>query len=643
MMLAALSLSAVADDGPPYPSRTDIVTDKGKVALTVTNLGYFGTAFNPNRQPSCEYPNGTKVEHIYRGGIWVGARTPDGEVHVSTGAQDANGLEEGDSIREFRNDSNVDVRIISNSQNQDNYDADALATQHIECVMDDYKFVESGNHTPLGLKVVLRALAWGEKTADDFIILDYAITNISGVQLEDVYLGLWMDTTVGNTDFTNPYDSSATNRWSYYDDVNGAWGGKGFVPPAYTVDNDPDIWMAYEHDEDGDEGFATSWIGYRLLGTSEEPQPEPGVNPVSFNNWVFRGVPEKDDWYYETANPERALPGKYQIMSNGAFTVGEIDDVDYAATSNWVGMISTGPFPRLAPDETLTITYAIVAAEDSLRLLEYSKTAQVAYNDGFSIPAGPPSPRLNFNFRDETTVVSWEPGTEYDPDTGDLLAFDSPLRSPEFHISTITGNQDFQGYRIYRYQGEALKGEPQLVAQFDIIDGVGYDTGLPPLNAQGLREFSDGNLLDGFPYEYSVTSFSAPDAVNDLGELESGYYENSTVVYPGSAPSTPDNPRTIGVYPNPYRAGSLYDNRLVERELGRKIWFTGLPARCRIQVFTLAGELVQTLEHDDPNSGQESWDLLSGFDRAIASGLYIYAVQDYATGEVQRGKLVIIK
>ena len=63
-----------------------------------------------------------------------------------------------------------------------------------------------------------------------------------------------------------------------------------------------------------------------------------------------------------------------------------------AVKPNWVGMISTGPFPRLAPDETLTVTYAIVAAEDSLRLLEYSKTAQVAYNDGFSIPAGPPSP-----------------------------------------------------------------------------------------------------------------------------------------------------------------------------------------------------------------------------------------------------------
>jgi hypothetical protein len=34
---------------------------------------------------------------------------------------------------------------------------------------------------------------------------------------------------------------------------------------------------------------------------------------------------------------------------------------------------------------------------------------------------------------------------------------------------------------------------------------------------------------------------------------------------------------------------------------------------------------------------------LSGHTRAIASGLYIYVVTDMDNGDVQRGKLVIIK
>ena len=97
------------------------------------------------------------------------------------------------------------------------------------------------------------------------------------------------------------------------------------------------------------------------------------------------------------------------------------------------------------------------------------------------------------------------------------------------------------------------------------------------------------------------------------------------------------------MYPNPYRAGSYFDSRQSERELGRKIWFTGLPERCRIQVFNLAGDLVKTLHHDDPVSGQESWDILSEPVRAIATGLYIYVVEDLDRGKIQRGKLVIIK
>ena len=610
--------------------------------------------------PSAEYFLNSNTEHIYRGGIWVGARDSDGSLRVSTGAQDANGLVEGDEVREFQNyyvieevdgvEEKKSYIIWSNEQNADNFNNNALATQHIEFAFKDNAKIESGNHTPLGLKVHLRILAWGPKHADDFVILDYIIINdneATNKELRDLYIGLWVDTTVGNTEQTNPYDPQAPVRWNYNDDYNGAWGASGFVPEENTVPGDPNIWMAYEYDDDGEEGLATSWIGYRLLGTSLEPEPEPGTNPVSYNAWRFRGVPEEDDWYTDADNPETPLQGKYQVMSNGAFTVGETEDVDYSRASNWVGLLTTGPFPYLAAGDTLRMTYAIVAGVDSLRLLENSKIAQVAYDNGFSIPAGPPSPKVEFSYSDNSVILNWAPGDSLDADTGEELPLDSPLRSPEHHISDITGRQDFQGYRIYRYQGDAITGDPfvisELVAQYDIIDGIGFDTGIPPLNEDGMREFVDTGLLDGFPYWYSVTSYSASNLQDGLDEFESGFNANAKLVYPGPAPAGADNPRSIGVYPNPYRAGSMFDSRTGEQELGRKIWFTGLPAKCRIEVFTLVGELVKTLYHDDPSSGQEPWDILSEDTRAIASGLYIYVVEDQDTGETQRGKLVIIK
>ena len=61
-----------------------------------------------------------------------------------------------------------------------------------------------------------------------------------------------------------------------------------------------------------------------------------------------------------------------------------------------MALLSTGPLPYLAPGDTIHVTYAIVCGADSLALLANSKVAQVAYDDGFAIPAGPPSPRLAF-------------------------------------------------------------------------------------------------------------------------------------------------------------------------------------------------------------------------------------------------------
>ncbi len=640
--------AAVVLLAPPAAGQAQKFTTRaGNVALTVSNLGFVGNGFFNAAQPSCEYPLLSHVEHLYLAGLWVGARAADGTIHVSTGAQDASNLEASDALREFTNTRVIPVYIGSNSQNSENYDARALATQHIEMAFDDTTHVEASSHVQLGLEVVLRVLAWGNRYADDFVILDYSIHNISPNELRDVYIGFWSDTTVGNTTRNNPYDSQPPVPWNFYDDVNGALGAEEWVGPEHSVAYDPGIWMSWEHDDDGDDGLATSWIGNRLLGTLPAVEPPEGQPPVSYNAWRFRGVPAEDDVY---TDQDGSHAGKYQFMSNGDFDVGMVGNENFTVPSDWVSLLSTGPFPYLAPNDSINVTFAIVCGPDSLGLLANSRVAQVAYDQGFTLPTGPPSPRLAFEYAENTIVLKWQTGDSVavvGPDSVVTLPNDDARRSPEYHISSITGKPDFQGYRIYRYQGQNFTGDPYaqatLVAEFDKVDGVGFDAGLPPLDEQGRRIFRDTNLLNGFPYRYAVTSFSAPDLEEGLPSFESGFNENVTLVHPGPAPSTADARKPVGVYPNPYRAGSRFDAGGSVPELGRRIWFTNLPERCRIQVYNLAGDLVQTLHHDDPVSGQEPWNLLSGPGRAIATGLYIYVVEDLNTGDVQRGKLVIIK
>jgi hypothetical protein len=303
-MSLGLALAPVALGAP----RKDLVANAGIIGVAITNLGYVGNGFTNPRQPSCEYPLNSHVEHLFLGGLWVGARTADGSIHVSTGAQDASTLVAGDEVRETQDAAGEPVYVWSNSQNSDNYNELALATQHIQVVFDDYATIESGNHIPLGLKVILRALAWGNPYADDFVILDYAIINISGSELRDVYVGYWNDTTIGNTEITNPYDPQAAVRWNYYDDMNGAWGAVGYVPEEFTVPYDPHIWMMYEHDDTGEDGNATSWVGTRLLGAYPPVAPPEGQSPVSYNAWMFRHVPAQDDEYVDDVGDLQ--PGK---------------------------------------------------------------------------------------------------------------------------------------------------------------------------------------------------------------------------------------------------------------------------------------------------------------------------------------------
>ena len=72
-------------------------TTAGNIALTVTNFGTIGTrnAYWPD-QPSCEYPRGSRIEHLYQGGLWVGAVSrQSAQQHVSTGANGSGVLPPG--------------------------------------------------------------------------------------------------------------------------------------------------------------------------------------------------------------------------------------------------------------------------------------------------------------------------------------------------------------------------------------------------------------------------------------------------------------------------------------------------------------------------------------------------------------------
>ncbi|MBN1637739.1 MAG: hypothetical protein JW866_02140 [Ignavibacteriales bacterium] len=93
----------------------------------------------------------------------------------------------------------------------------------------------------------------------------------------------------------------------------------------------------------------------------------------------------------------------------------------------------------------------------------------------------------------------------------------------------------------------------------------------------------------------------------------------------------------IYVVPNPYIGFSEIEptNKLPGQSRGeRRIYFENLPPRCTIRIFSISGDLVKILEHDEGyDNGREFWNLLNIDGFSVAYGLYIAHIDAPGIGE----------
>ena len=101
----------------------------------------------------------------------------------------------------------------------------------------------------------------------------------------------------------------------------------------------------------------------------------------------------------------------------------------------------------------------------------------------------------------------------------------------------------------------------------------------------------------------------------------------------------------VAVVPNPYVAAAEWEPpRLTASGRGeRRLYFIHLPRQATIRVYSMSGDLVQTLHHNGSlNDGELAWDLRSKDGLDIAPGVYLYHVDAGPIGETT-GKFAVIK
>ncbi len=687
-------------------------TTIGNIGLTITNFGTIGDGFviqTPEDQPSCEYPRGSGIEHMFDGGLWVAGIRDDGTIMATTGAMDIPFLIDIASGFEFTNsaDPNDVVKERSTLVNSPFYHPQAVSHQDFICDYTDTNLyipelqnARIPNHSPMGLVVHQESYAWNYPFADDFVIMNYTITNVSRDTFFTVYIGLWADLVIRNTNITPPRIGSA-----FYQHV-----GNGY--------NDS-LRLAYAYDFDGDPGFTDPglYVGLKILGATPQANDTTYKLKSNYNAWLFRNT--QDPTFFSPSDDIK----RYQKMSQGLPPAGM--EIIKTTQGNYMTLIATGPFGRFDPDSSINVAIAVVCGakyglDPTTQDTKESKTyfyinagwAQTAYNgeDRNSNGVIDPSEDLNGNGvldpgEDSNNNGLLDLGEDINGD-GILTRYvlPTPPSPPKFRVipedkkvtiywannseisrDLITGEKDFEGYRIYRSRlGEDLEGKDLLsslimIADFDSIDGIGYDTGfnLVRLAADSLVFFDDeivnedtifyhyrfmnDKLLNGWQYAYSVTAYDRGDPANKLESLESSFLTSVVRVMPGTPAVTDDRHQLkASVYPNPYRTHAAWDGTM---ERDRKIYFFNLPPRCEVRIFTLAGDLVDKFTHTSTNydgtdiqwfqkfakgetifaGGEHAWDLVTKDDQAIATGLYLFTVENLDSGDVQTGKFLVIR
>jgi hypothetical protein len=686
-------------------------TNVGNIALTVSNFGVYGNALlnltQPGHEPSCEYPIGSGIEHIFQGGLWVGGFKKDalnstGKTgpFVTTGAIDnSNGSRS--SGYEFTNTKGSKETQRSTLLDSRFYNPIAISHQDLIGDYTDTNITTLDgtlivDHNPLGIAVHEENYAWNFPFADFFVIKNYTITNVSGKYLDSVYVGIWTDAVVRNTKIT------FIKNGAFY-----GHGGDGY---------DDSLKIAYCFDVDGDVPFTNSYVGFLYLGSTptiadsflidNAAGGKDTLPATCFNSWQFNNTtdpnffappdgPTGDGVRYQKMQGWFGGTNRFNPYYGPLYPVG-INPASIKLPTGTGGrseLITHGYFKNIAPGDSINVVYAVVCANkygdeptasdtrlERTNLYSNADWALRAYfgndknrngvidpgedifGDGkihrYILPAPPTVPVMKVVPEQNKATIYWD-------------------KRAEASIDPISGIKDFAGYRIYRTQSgfdltnnQNILASLVVLAQYDSAGSTGFNTGFKSVELATPMIFPNDttkyyykyvvpNLLDGWQYLFSVTAFDKGDPSNNLGPLESSHLANMKSILPGTLP-TDDSNTKLGVYPNPYYGNAIWDGN---SERLRKIYFYNLPSDCEITIYTLAGDVVKRLQHNSASNGQDirwfdqyaagsnqqftggehAWDLITDNDQAIATGLYLFTVKNNKNGNIKTGKFLIIK
>jgi len=361
----------------------------GAMELAVNNNGTIGTGFRAgppgdvftgDNVASCEYPRGSNVQYLFAGAFWIGA-VVGRDTLVSVGADGWSFVRElapdtppfGAMVK--RSITNPGSPLYEGAISEEDF-----ISVYTDTITDGIAPDYFGRmHTPLNIEITDASYAWSYAYAEDFVLFDYQIKNIGFQNIDEVYMGLYVDADVC-------WDCN--NTAGYADDLC------GFLhtyPGEFgdCVFNDT-VNIAWIADNDGD--FSAPNPAPHVTATRVVRTPSEEME-VSFNWWISNGQSALDfgprqknvENFRDLGTGGLGTPegdvNKYNFMGNREFDYDQAFVKSIQATDTlWLYpnqtqvddfadgydtryLLSFGPF-SIRPGQTLPVSLAYVGGMD---------------------------------------------------------------------------------------------------------------------------------------------------------------------------------------------------------------------------------------------------------------------------------------
>lgn len=602
-----LSIVVLLSAGATLPAQVRLpeyrVHDRGNLWETMKDNGTIGAPNPTNRfefLPSMDWPGGPHTlvskddqrSYSFASGMWIGGKKGGGQIFFTENGPFT--LVDNGTFSPITKRTNF---IGSAGFNPD--EAEEIITA---------SWVTSEN-----LAVRRTSRAWSVPGYENFLLIEYRVTNQGSGSLSEVFVGFPYLLRPSYQDFV------VHNGWG--DDLNRA---------DDLVRYDSLYGMLYSHDDTPNFSLPADVGNYWALVNELRTTGYSGVALISADAASDGRSQPSTVLYAQLLNNERfvtltsSTPAQmYAILSGADRSLQAPPDLRLTPFV----LMGCGPY-ALAPGGSVTIVLAHAVNGLPLSTAVQGLSAQSSLPDGLNLLRGTiDGARELFRQHNRLSLVP-PPSPDIEilplPSSKSISITWAPIENS--YVNPLTGASNILGYRVYR-SSRGFIGPFSVIREVDVHNSVDKSLFFDP--SSGRWRVLDPSISLGVSYFYAVTTY-------DSLYVESGLTNrNETGVRAASLPAA--SASAVKVFPNPFRRVSGFPTLGEEESI---VW-SHLPQQATVRIFTASGDLVRTLHHDNALSGEEVWNQLSDARQRVAPGVYFWTVES-PVGD-SRGTVVIIK